>query len=78
MTYRKSFYDWKQQLGSDKRAYIQAKKMKKEGHTQQTGYKIVGGKEKPLYAVEYYGRLYRESLAGYKRALKRAKLKLVA
>jgi hypothetical protein len=69
-----SFGNWKKQLSSDKILYEQAKEMAKHGHQQQTGYKKGG---KPLYAVEYYGKLYRESLAGYRRAQHRNKLKKV-
>jgi len=74
MVHRKSLFDWKQQLGADKRAYEGAKKNKKLGRSQQTGYKIIKGKKRPLYEVEYYGKLYRQSLAGYRRAMKKVKL----
>ena len=67
----KKISEWRRQLASDKSLYVQAKEMKKRGIMQRTGTKRVKGKDKPLYAVEYYGTKYRESEVGLKRALKR-------
>lgn len=64
---KKSLGEWQQQLTSDKQLYEQAKK---DPHIRrmQTGTTSDG---KPIYALGYYGRLYRQSLAGYRRAKRR-------
>lgn len=62
-----SLYEWKIQLGQDKRLYEQAKAHKKR--LQRRGF----GLDTVARMVGYYGKNYRESLNGYKRALKRSK-----
>lgn len=58
--------EWKRQLDSDKTLFLQSKHWKKHG-----GGGAVAG------LVGYYGNNYRESLAGYKRALsERKKIKV--
>jgi hypothetical protein len=62
---RKSLWEWKQQLSYDKFLYLQAKKHKKM--LQRAGLPL----DATARMVGHYGKLYRESLAGYRRALKR-------
>jgi len=69
----KSLSFWKEQLADDKRKYKLSKKQAKHGK-QKTGYRTTKkGKKKSVYAVGRAGELCRQSLAGYKRALKRKK-----
>jgi hypothetical protein len=66
MARRKSLSEWKFQLGGDKELYLQAKEMKKRGISDAVT-RLLG----------YYGSNYRESLRGYKKALKQSSEKKI-